>query len=124
MGSSKFWKGVLLGAIVGGAISLLDRTTRTSVKKNIQNTSGKIAYFAKHPQETIDTVKETSRKIRSTVEEVGEEVSFIAEKIDELRELTPQVVDIVKDTKDAFVENEFNEGQPFTGEPNQKVHIN
>lgn len=109
MSSSKFWKGVILGAIAGGALSLFDRKTRMSVKENIQCTSEKLAYFAKHPQETIDTVKETSRRIRSTVEEVGAEVSFIAEKIDELKELTPQVADLVKDTKDAFFDDELND---------------
>ena len=43
------------------------------------------------------------------MEEVGAEVSFIAEKIDELKELTPQVADFVKDTKDAFVDDELND---------------
>jgi gas vesicle protein len=109
MSSSKFWKGVILGAIAGGALSLFDRKTRISVTENIQCTSEKLVYFAKHPQETINTVKETSRKIRSTMEEVGAEVSFIAEKIDELKELTPQVADLVKDTKDAFNNDELND---------------
>ena len=36
MSSSKFWKGVFLGAIAGGALSLFDRTTRTSVIENCQ----------------------------------------------------------------------------------------
>ena len=43
------------------------------------------------------------------MEEVGAEVSFIAEKIDELKELTPQVADLVKDTKDAFTDDELND---------------
>ena len=109
MSNSKFWKGVILGAMAGGALSLFDRRTRTSVKENIQCTSEKLAYFAKNPRETINTVKETSRKIRSTIEEVGAEVSFIAEKIDELKELTPQVADLVKDTKEAFVVSESDD---------------
>ena len=43
-------------------------------------------------------------RIRNTIEEVGEEVSFIAEKIDELKEATPQVSHFVKETKDSFIE--------------------
>ena len=43
-------------------------------------------------------------RIRNTIEEVGEEVSFIAEKIDELKEATPQVSHFVKETKDTFTE--------------------
>lgn len=109
MSSSKFWRGVILGAIAGGALSLFDRKTRISVKENIQCTSEKLVYIAKHPQETINTVKETGKKIQSTMEEVGAEVSFIAEKIEELKELTPQVADIVKDAKDAFIDDELQD---------------
>jgi gas vesicle protein len=109
MGSSKFWKGVLLGAIAGGAVSLFDRDTRTSVKKCCQKTTGKITYYTKHPEEAVERVKESTRKIRHTIEEVGEEVSFIAEKIDELREVTPQVTHLVADTKEAFLEKKEKE---------------
>lgn len=109
MSNTKFWKGVLLGAIAGGALSLLDRTTRYTVIGNCQRTTGKIKYYAKHPQEAVDCVKESTRKIRSTMEEVGEEVAFISEKIEELKEITPQVADLVKDTKEAFAENPDDE---------------
>ena len=104
MSKSKFWKGVLFGAIAGGAISLLDRDTRKSVIEGCQKTTGKITYYAKHPQEAANQLKESTRKIRNTIEEVGEEVAFIAERIDELKEMTPQVTDFVKETKDTFIE--------------------
>lgn len=109
MSNTKFWKGVLLGAIAGGAISLFDRTTRYTVIGSCQKTTGKIKYYAKHPQEAVDYVKESTRKIRSTMEEVGEEVAFISGKIEELKEITPQVADLVKDTKEAFIENPDDE---------------
>jgi gas vesicle protein len=109
MSNTKFWKGVLLGAIAGGALSLLDRTTRYTVIGNCQRTTDKIKYYAKHPQEAVDCVKESTRKIRSTMEEVGEEVAFITEKIEELKEITPQAIHLIKDTKEAFVENPYDE---------------
>jgi gas vesicle protein len=105
MSKSKFWKGVLFGAIAGGAISMLDRDTRQTVVAGCQKTTGKITYYVKHPQEAVDSLKESTRRIRNTIEEVGEEVSFIVEKIDELKEVTPQVSHFVKETKDTFTEN-------------------
>jgi gas vesicle protein len=105
MSKSKFWKGVLFGAIAGGALSMLDRDTRQTVVAGCQKTTGKITYYVKHPQEAVEQVKESTRRIRNTIEEVGEEVSFIAEKIDELKEATPQVSHFVKETKDTFTEN-------------------
>jgi len=104
MSKSKFWKGVLFGAIAGGSLSLFDRTTRMSVLESCQRTTGRITHFAKHPQETIDCVTRSTRKLRLTIEEVGEEVSFISEKINELREITPQVVETVKGAKAAFTD--------------------
>ncbi len=110
MSKSKFWKGVLLGAFAGGALSLIDRETRRVVFENCQKTTGKITYYAKHPQEAVHQVKESTRKIRDTIEEVGEEVSFIAERIEELKEVTPQVSDFVKETKETFSDRPSENG--------------
>lgn len=102
--SNKFWKGVLLGAIAGGVLSLIDRETRTSVMGNCQRAKEKITYYAKNPDEAARVVTESTKKIRSTIAEVEEDISFLTEKVEELRELTPQMVDIVKDTKDVLLE--------------------
>lgn len=104
MGSTnKFWKGILFGALAGGAISLLDRETRKSVMENCKKTAGNITYYVKHPNEVGEQLKEKTEKLRMTVEQVSEDVSFIAEKVEELREIIPSVAGIVKDTKEAFV---------------------
>ena len=104
---SKFWKGVLLGAIAGGAMSLFDRETRRNVIDHCQKTTEKATYYAKHPQEAVYQIQESTRKIRRTIEDVSGEVSFIAEKIDELRDTTPQVTEFVKETKEVFVEKPY-----------------
>ncbi|MBB6447354.1 YtxH domain-containing protein [Bacillus benzoevorans] len=113
MSGSKFWKGVLLGAVVGGALSLFDRQTRTTVVGNCLKTKEKITYYAKHPDEAAQCMTESARKIRSTIEEVGEDISFITEKVEELRELTPQMVDIVKDTKDVLLDPDEGSDKTF-----------
>jgi gas vesicle protein len=109
MSSSKFWKGVLLGAVAGGALSLFDRQTRTTVLGNCRRTKETITYYAKHPDEAAQAVTESARKIRSTIEEMGEDISFITEKVEELKELTPQMVDIVKDTKDVLLDTDIED---------------
>ena len=62
MSKSKFWKGVLFGAIAGGALSLLDRDTRKTVVAGCQKTTDKITYYVKHPQEAVDSLKESTMK--------------------------------------------------------------
>lgn len=109
MSSRKFWKGILLGAIAGGAISLLDRETRQTVLANCQETGSKVAHYVKHPQEAVRCVKDSTRRIRTTIEDMSEEISFIAEKVEELREITPQVTDIIKDTKEVLLDDHSDE---------------
>ncbi|TKC16267.1 YtxH domain-containing protein [Robertmurraya kyonggiensis] len=106
MSTNKFWKGILLGALAGGAISLLDRQTRTSVVESCKKGTKEVSHYISHPTEMAEKIKVKTSKLRSTVEQVSEDVSFIAEKVEELRDVTPTVVGIVKDTKEAFAHDE------------------
>lgn len=103
---NKFWKGVLLGALAGGALTLFDRETREAVASGCRRTGKKVCYYVKHPDEAARMVSESTKKIRSTIAEVEEDISFITEKVEELRELTPQMVDIVKDTKEVLLDSD------------------
>jgi gas vesicle protein len=98
-GSKKFWLGMALGAVAGGAISLLDRGTRAAVRQDFQKASGNIAYIAKHPNEFIEDVKDTVYKVKHTIEQVSDDVAFITEKVEEIRDVPPQVAEIVEDAK-------------------------
>jgi methyl-accepting chemotaxis protein len=101
-GSQRFWLGMALGAIVGGAISLFDKDTRHSVQEDVRKVTGTVTYITKNPNEFIGEVKDTVNKVRSTVQQVTEDVAFIAEKVDEIKEVSPQVAEIVHDTKETF----------------------
>ena len=103
---NQFWKGMLLGALAGGAISLLDKPTREAMKENVQKTSSKVAYIVRNPGEIADKVKETAAKVKTTFEQVSEDISYITDKVGELKELTPQVTDIIKETKETFTGSE------------------
>lgn len=103
---NQFWKGILLGAIAGGALSLLDKSTRQVMKENVQRASGKAAYLLRNPGEVTEKVKGTAAMIKTTFEEVSEDISYFVDKVDELRELTPKVTDALKETKDAFIDND------------------
>jgi gas vesicle protein len=100
--TNKFWKGILFGALAGGALSLLDKQTRIAMNANCRKASSSISYMIKHPKEVTEQVIEVANKIRVTVEDVSEDIHYLTEKIEEIREVTPQVVEIVKETKEAF----------------------
>ncbi|MCM3569204.1 YtxH domain-containing protein [Neobacillus mesonae] len=97
-----FWKGMFLGALAGGAVSLFDRNTREVMKGNVQKASSKVYDTVKHPKETVT-------KIKSMIDEVSEDFAYLTDKVEEIRELTPQVTDIIKETKDTFTKDDDNE---------------
>ncbi|MFB5198219.1 YtxH domain-containing protein [Neobacillus sp. KR4-4] len=99
---NQFWRGMILGAIAGGAISLLDKQTREVMKANVQKNTSRLTYVFRNPGEIAEKVKETAEKVKTTVKQVNEDISFITDKVEELRELTPQVTDMIKETKDTF----------------------
>jgi gas vesicle protein len=103
MGSSKkFWMGMVLGALAGGAVTLLEKSTRQAVKEDFSKVSSGVAYVVKNPNEFIDDLRETANKVRTTVEQVTEDVAFITEKVEEIKDVPPQVTELVKDTKETL----------------------
>lgn len=103
---NQFWRGMLLGALAGGAISLLDKQTREVMCENVQKTTRKVTYVLKNPGEVTEKVKEAAEKLKTTVKQVSEDISYITDKVEEFREITPQVTDILKETKDTFTKSD------------------
>ncbi|AQU72187.1 MULTISPECIES: hypothetical protein [Priestia] len=101
---NKLVEGIVIGAIIGGAVSLFDKETRSSVIQGSKKLKDKTTTLIQHPELVTDIVKEKYETIRTTIEQVSEDVSFVAGKVEKLKETTPQVMEIVNDTKEAFVE--------------------
>ena len=75
------------------------------MKVNVKKAYNQVSYVVRHPGEVTENVKETAEKIRNTIEQVSEDISFITGKVDELRELTPQVKERVMETKSTFFDD-------------------
>ena len=98
---NKLWKGILIGALAGAAISMLDRQTREATVACAKK-GAKAAYnLVENPEIVTDKIKETSDKVRATIESVTEDVSVIANQVEILKEIPPQLASVVKETKDA-----------------------
>ncbi|MHC0036206.1 YtxH domain-containing protein [Pseudoneobacillus sp. C159] len=106
--TNKFWTGVIAGAVAGGLISLLDRETRQTVGEKTGKAVKNISYVITHPKEIATNIKEKTIALKETALQMSEDISFIAQKIDEVRELTPEVTGLVKDTKEAFFKDKEN----------------
>lgn len=102
MSESKFVKGILCGAVVGGAISLLDRKTRDSVMNRTRYVRNEIQYYSKNREELKATIEEQFTKWKSVYDQFSSDAMYLTEKVNEAKEITPQVKSLLTDTKDAF----------------------
>ncbi|WP_078382134.1 YtxH domain-containing protein [Sutcliffiella halmapala] len=102
---NKMFEGMLIGALVGAAISLLDKETRTNFIHNGKQVGGKIKYVVQHPQEITDAVRQQIQNVKTTVDDVSRDMDYLRVKINELRETTPQVLEIVQDTKEVITKH-------------------
>ena len=106
--SNKLWLGILGGAVAGIAISLLDKNTRNSVMTGSKNMMTNVKSMAKNPDDLVGSVKEMSSKLRTSIEQISEDVAFISSKVDEMKEVPPQVAGVIKETKEVVVDKHTN----------------
>ena len=99
---NKLLRGILIGAAAGAVISLFDKGTRESVmecsRKSFEKTKGAI----QNPGQVIEGIREKSEHIIDTMESISEDVTYIANKVQEFKEIPLQVSSAVMETKDAL----------------------
>lgn len=110
MGKSKFGTFIVLGAIAGAAISLLDRKTRESVVDTTKKVTNEVTYYTKNPSLLKERVQNEAQKYQSLYERFSEDAVFLKDKVGEFKEIAPQMKAVVSDAKDALVETkqEYN----------------
>ncbi|MGN1400346.1 MAG: YtxH domain-containing protein [Bacillus sp. (in: firmicutes)] len=103
---NRLMQGVLVGALAGAAISMLDRDTRESVMNGCKNSYKRTKTLIQNPEYTVGNLKEKTNRIKHTVESITEDVMYISGKLQEIKDVPPQVASVVKETKEAFVDTE------------------
>ena len=106
---SKLWMAILGGAAAGFAISLLDKKTRSTVMTGGQRMMSNVKSMAKDPNSVVESVKDMSGKLRTNVDQIGQDVAFISEKVDEMKEMPPQVAGVIKETKEVLVDKKSSD---------------
>lgn len=99
---NKMVEGMVIGAVLGAAISLFDKETREQFLHTSKRVSKKCVDVMKNPQGYTEMVKDQFNTIRTTALQVAEDVRIVTSKVNEIVETTPEIVDAVKETKDAI----------------------
>lgn len=119
MKESKFVKGMLIGAIAGAGLSLLDRITREDVKYKLRTVSSDVKYYSKNREDLKMKLQEKADQIHTVYNQFSQDAQYLSDKVDELKTLTPQVKTLVTDTKDAFVHSKEEYKTIVKNEENQ-----
>ncbi|NLY80970.1 MAG: YtxH domain-containing protein [Lysinibacillus sp.] len=106
MSESKLCKAVVAGAIVGAAVSMFDRKTREHTIATTIKVKDTVVYYAKNRDELQNLINEKLEKAQRLYESVSENVQYIVEKIDEVKEIPGTVQTLVAETKEAFSNKE------------------
>lgn len=101
---SKLLQGILIGALTGAAISMLDRDTREVFLKTSKKSYIGTKNMIQNPNRVLSQVKETSNRLKTSIESISDDVSFISSKLQELKGIPPQVASVVKETKVALTD--------------------
>ncbi|MCA1032605.1 YtxH domain-containing protein [Bacillus timonensis] len=102
MKRNKMLEGMMFGAIVGAAVALFDKETRETVIHNSKSCGKKAIDVMKNPEVVTEKIKHNINTVRTTIEEVTEDVKFLASKVSEINETTPKMVEMLKETKQTF----------------------
>ncbi|PID02011.1 hypothetical protein CSV67_11745 [Sporosarcina sp. P2] len=105
MGSSKFGRYVLGGALLGAAVSMLDRATRQHTVTTARTSYEKVLYYKENPDIVKNEFQQKKEKVQTLVDQVKGDVNYIKSQVDEIKTLTPQVKEMFADTKEAITES-------------------
>ncbi|WP_153731745.1 YtxH domain-containing protein [Sporosarcina obsidiansis] len=117
MGSNKLGKFVLGGALLGAAVSMLDRTTRQLTISSVKVSYEKALYYKENPEVVKKQLQEKKDKVQTIYEQVKGDVDYIKSQVDEIKTLTPQVKEMFAETKEAFADSKTEYQQIIEDEP-------
>lgn len=89
MGKNKLITGMVVGAIIGGAVSLINQETRNYVKQELSLMSGQMGNIVQNPSHSIrhiqNTLIETAENAASSLDGALNAVGQIENTINEIR---------------------------------------
>ncbi|MTH53563.1 hypothetical protein GKZ89_09125 [Bacillus mangrovi] len=93
-------RNVCLGAAAGFIISMFHKPTRESVIQEAKELGGMAEYYFRNPSVLSDDLKTKLNDAKHVVQHVTDDLRFVNEKVNELKETTPVVLGAIKDAKE------------------------
>ncbi|MGE6858407.1 YtxH domain-containing protein [Bacillus sp. FSL K6-2841] len=95
-------QGALLGAACGALLTLFHRPTRIALKDKWNDCQQKLEEVCQEPGRISACMKEKMEETKQLMRTVSDDLSFLNEQVNQLKETTPRVLEIIEETKDHF----------------------
>lgn len=82
MGKSKLWTGIIVGASIGGLVSLFNKDTREYVKESSTKAMDKAQYYTTNPDIAVTQVKQTVSKVNQVVSSNSKSAMNVLDQIE------------------------------------------
>ena len=102
MVKSKFIPAVLLGALAGAAISMLDKSTREHTIETSKKIKDTVTYYAQNRDEFVRLVETKVDQAQSVYASTQENITSFMTKVEDAKSLPETIMSLVTETKDAF----------------------
>ena len=102
MAKSKLLPYVAIGAIVGAAISMLDKTTRDHTISTVKNAKNTVTYYAQNRGELENLITSKVEQIQTLYTNNQESINSVLTGIQDSKALPETVLSMVNETKEAF----------------------
>ena len=102
MAKSKLLPYVSIGAIVGAAISMIDKTTRDHTISTVKNAKNTVTYYAQNRGELENLITSKVEQIQTLYTNNQESINSVLTGIQDSKALPETVLSMVNETKEAF----------------------
>lgn len=99
---SKLLPFIVIGAVTGAAISMLDKHTREHTVETVKKVKGTVVYYADNQDELLALVESKMEQAQSVYGTVNNSVQSIMQNENDIKQLPTTIQSMVSETIQAF----------------------
>jgi gas vesicle protein len=105
---SKLLPFIAIGAVVGAAISMLDKNTRDHTVETTKKVKETVTYYAENRDELVSLIETKLEQAQTVYSSVNENVQSLMQNGNDLKTLPSTIQSMVSETVEAFTKKDNN----------------
>ncbi|MBT2572451.1 hypothetical protein J7E26_00505 [Bacillus sp. ISL-51] len=101
-------KAMLIGAAAGGALSLLHKPTREACARSMQVCKERVKLYRSDSALLREDAAAKIAEAKKIANTLSNDLDFLNRQITELKQTTPKVIELLKETKEHFSKKTIN----------------